>query len=245
MYVIPLLLVIGIRGMWRALWTIQPLDVAKTSPDLALFDFLLGHFFLLLGLEPHFRVVFDAGIDGAADDGAGGGAGDAASGAGVLEAVQGDGGGAAVGDAAVVDEPLLGAEGADELFVVGDEDDAAFELADGHGETAQGVAVQEIGRFVEDEQVGVVPHGAGNHHLYLLSAREGADFVVVGDFGVQAEVLKVLGDDRGLELTVPETLAGGLVVVEFLDELVEAELDEGLARDLGVVLGEEVSPFSV
>lgn len=90
----------------------------------------------------------------------------------------------------------------------------------------------------------VVPHGAGDDDLDFLAAGEGADFVVVGDFGVQAEVVKVLGDDRGLELTVAETFAGGFVVVEFLDELVEAELDEGLARDLGVVFGEEVSPFT-
>jgi hypothetical protein len=30
---------------------------------------------------------------------------------------------------------------------------------------------------------------------------------MVGDFGIQAEIFKVLGDDRRLEFTVSETLA--------------------------------------
>jgi hypothetical protein len=66
---------------------------------------------------------------------------------------------------------------------------------------------------------------------------------VVGDFWVEAEVLKVLRDDGRLQLAVAEAFAGGFVVVKLLDELVEAELDEGLARDLRVVLGEEPAPF--
>jgi hypothetical protein len=67
---------------------------------------------------------------------------------------------------------------------------------------------------------------------------------VVGDVGVQTQVLEVLRDDLGLQLAVAETFAGGFVVVEFLDELVETKLEEGLARDLGVVLGEEAAPFA-
>ena len=35
------------------------------------------------------------------------------------------------------------------------------------------------------------------------------------------------------------------MVVEFLDELVEAEFQEGFARDLGVVFREHVYPFAV
>ena len=106
----------------------------------------------------------------------------------------------ALRDAPLVDVPLLRAQGADELLVVRDEDDAALELADGDGQAAQRVAVQEVGRLVQHQQMRVVPHGAGNDHLDLLPAREGADFVVVGDFRVQPQVFKVLGDD-GLGLS--------------------------------------------
>lgn len=56
-----------------------------------------------------------------------------------------------------VDVPLLGAERADEFLVVGDHDYAAAPVADGDGEAAEGVAVEEVGGFVEDEEVGVVP----------------------------------------------------------------------------------------
>lgn len=137
--------------MRRTLRTIQPLDMPQSSADFPLFDFLLGHLLLLSGAELHLRVIFDARVYSTADDGTSCRAGDAASGAGVFEAVQRDGGVAALGDAAVVDVPLFGAQGADEFFVVGDEDYAAAEFANGYGETAEGVAVQEIGRFVEDE----------------------------------------------------------------------------------------------
>lgn len=55
-----------------------------------------------------------------------------------------------------VDMPLFGAEGADKFFVVRDHDYTTFVLADGDGETTDRVSVQEIGWFVEDEQVRVV-----------------------------------------------------------------------------------------
>ena len=152
---------------------------------------------------------------------------------------------ALVRDAPVCDVPLLRAEGADELLVVGDHHDAASVVADGDGEAAQAVAVEVVGGFVEDEQVRVVPHGAREHDLDLLAAGEARDFVVVGDFGVEAHVFKVLGDDLGLEFAEAEAFTRGLVVVEFLDQFVEAMLDEGFTRDLRVVFGEEADPFAI
>jgi hypothetical protein len=59
---------------------------------------------------------------------------------------------------------------------------------------------------------------------------------VIGDLGVEAEVFEVLGDDGRLQLAIAEAFAGCFVVVELLDELVEAELKEGFARYLTIVL---------
>jgi len=92
--------------------------------------------------------------------------------------------------------------------------------------------------------MGVVPHGTGDDDLDLLTTGQRADLVVVGDFGIETKILKVLADDGRLELTVSETLARSLMVVELLDELGIAKLEEGLARDVRVVLGEEALPFS-
>ena len=94
------------------------------------------------------------GGDVAASDGAGS---DGGSGAGIFEAVEGDGEVAFLGEAAVDDVPLLRAESADEFFVVRDHDHAAFVVADGDGKASEGVAVEEVGGFVEDEEVRVVP----------------------------------------------------------------------------------------
>lgn len=66
-----------------------------------------------------------------------------------------------MGYATVGHVPLLGAEGADEFFVMGYHYDAAFVIADSDGETAEGVAVKEVSRFVEDEKMWVVPHSTG------------------------------------------------------------------------------------
>jgi hypothetical protein len=54
----------------------------------------------------------------------------------------------------------------------------------------------------------------------------------------------VLGDDLGGELTETETLTRSLVIVEFLDKLGETAVDEGLAGDLGVILGKHELPFT-
>lgn len=147
-------------------------------------------------------------------------------------------------DAPVRDVPLLGTQRADELFVVGDHDDAAFVVADRDGEAAKGVAVEVVGGFVEDEEVRVIPHGAREDDFDFLAAGETGDFVVVGDVRVEADVFEVLGDDFGREFTEAEAFARGFVVVEFLDEFVEAEVHEGFAGDLGVVFWEHVDPFS-
>lgn len=118
----------------------------QPAAGLLLLDLLLGQLLLLLGPELHAlardaAIVLGAAVHGTADgagaerggvkaavDGRGG-----LAGAAILEAVERGSGRAAVGDAAVVDVPLLRGEGADELFVVGDHDDAATEVADGDG----------------------------------------------------------------------------------------------------------------
>lgn len=66
---------------------------------------------------------------------------------------------------------------------------------------------------------------------------------MVRDFRIEAEVLEVLGDDGRLELAVAEAFTGRFVVVEFLDELREAQVEESLAGDLRVVFRELVAPF--
>jgi len=60
---------------------------------------------------------------------------------------------------------------------------------------------------------------------------------VVRNVRIEAEVLKVLGDDGRLEVAIAQTLARSFMVVELLDELGEAEVYEGFARDLRIVLG--------
>ena len=210
--------------MRRPLGTVQPLDVPQPAPDLLLLQLLLRLLLLPRGLEPELSpLVLRVDRAGARAARAavrrrrGRAADRARAGPTVLEAIERDGQVAAVRDAAVGHEPLLRAQRADELVVVRDHHHAAAEVADGDGQPAERVAVQVVGRLVQHEQVRVVPHGARQHHLHLLPARQPRDLVVVGDFRVQADVLEVFGDYLGGELAEAEPFARSFVVVEFLD----------------------------
>lgn len=103
---------------------------------------------------------------------------------------------------AVNNVPLLRGQGADELLVVRNHDHAALELADGDGQTAKTVAVQEVSRFVEHEEMGVVPHGASDDDLDFLTAGQRTNLVMVSDLRVETKILKVLADDGRLQLAV-------------------------------------------
>lgn len=178
--------------------------MAESPADLPVLEILLGHLLLLASTESHISRILGAAVNGARGGARydtarhrGGGAGVAATGAGILEAIGQDGEVTLVGNAAVSDVPLLWAKRADELLVMGNHHHTTLVVANGDGKTTEGVTVQEVSRLVKDEEMGVVPHGAGEDDLDLLASGETGDLVVVGDFGVETEVLEVLGDDLG------------------------------------------------
>jgi hypothetical protein len=235
-----------VRG---TLGTVEPLNVTESATDLTFLKLLLGHLLLLLGLELHILVVLHAtvvsAVVSAAHSRAGGGAVDATARTAVLEAVEADSGVTAKGNTAVADVPLLRAESADELFVMGNQYNTTLELANSDGKTTERVSVQEVSRLVKNQKMGVVPHGSGNDDLDLLTTRKRADLVVVCNLRVESEILKMLGNDLGLKLTITETLSRSLVIIELLDKLAEAKLCKSLTRDHGVVLGKETTPLAV
>jgi hypothetical protein len=231
--------------MRRPLRTIQPLNMPQPSADLPLLNLRPCHLLLLLRAELHVPTgILRLTVHRARSRARHRAADITAPGAGVLEAIERHGEVAFMRDAAVSHMPLLGAERADELLVVGDHDDAAFVFANRDGEAPQGVAVEEVGGFVEDEEVRVVPHRAREDDFDFLPAAQTRDLVVVGDLWVEAHVFEVFGDYLGFEDAVAETFARGFVVVEFLDEFREAPFEERFARDLTVEFGEHVEPFA-
>jgi len=161
-------LVVSVRWLRRTLRRVQPLDMSQLPTHLALLLLRTSHLLLLLGLELERSVlcVRDLGtwqggrgrcVAGGADVAAGhGAAADAGAQAwstwcAVLEAVERDGKLRFRCQATGVDVPLFWAQGADEFFVVGNHDDTTLIFADGDGKTSNGVTVQKVGWFVEDE----------------------------------------------------------------------------------------------
>ena len=231
--------------MRRPLGAVEPLNVPQASPDLTLLHLSARHLLLFLGLELHVASVFDVGVSRTCGCTADITASNAAARSGVLEAVERHSEMAFVRHAAVGDVPLLGTQCAHEFLIMGDHNDATFVLADGYSEATQRITVQEIGGFVQDEQMRVVPHGTCEDDLNFLAAAEAGDLVVVGNLGVKTNVFEVLGDYFGLEDAVTETFARCFVIIKFLDKFCEAPFEEGLARDLAVEFGEHMHPFAV
>ena len=80
----------------------------------------------------------------------------------------------------------------DELRVVRDDDDASLVDVDCLGHRPKRVTVEVVGRLVEDDDVRRVPHGAREHDLDLLPARERAHARVRPKLGREADVAQVV-----------------------------------------------------
>jgi len=140
----------------------------ETSADLSLLHLSTSQLLLLPGTELHGRIIgvglhgragrgVACGADIAAGDGTGNtGVESGSARSAVLESVKGDSEMSLGREATSVDVPLLWTESTDEFFVVGNHNDTTFVVANGHSETTNGVTVQEIGRLVENEEMGVV-----------------------------------------------------------------------------------------
>ena len=77
------------------------------------------------------------------------------------------------GDRSILDHPELGGDGIDEIAVVGDEEDGAFEILQRILEHFLSRNVEMIRRLVEQQQAGVVEHQFGQSHPALLAAAQG------------------------------------------------------------------------
>ena len=163
--------------------------MSQPPPHLPLLDLRPGKLLLLLRLEFHVRVVFPTRVCRRRRSARDVAAHVAAAGAGVLEPVERDSEMAFVRHAAVGDVPLLGAESADEFFVVRDpafrlvllvweidgaclHHDTAFVIPNRDRQSTQRIAIQEVRRLVKHEQMRIIPHRARQNHFHLLPTTE-------------------------------------------------------------------------
>jgi hypothetical protein len=107
---------------------------------------------------------------------------------------------------------------------VGDDEDTSLEGLEGGDEGSERLAVEVVGRLVEDDDVGTTPGSGGENDLDLLSSRETTHGVVGGELGLETEVGEVslnLLTDEGTE----ETSLLGLTRVDLHDLQDEKEGD--------------------
>ena len=130
-----------------------------------------------------------------------------------------------------------------EIAVVADDDDAAVEILEVLLENLQGIDVEVVGRFVEDEEVGALHQHGAEIEPALLASRELVDVVLLLQ-GREHEVLEELHGRQtsaASEVDVFGYLADGVDDLHLLVELhavltVVAEAD-GLADDEAAAVG--------
>ena len=131
----------------------------------------------------------------------------------------------------VLEVPHLGADLVDELRVVRDDDDAALVEVDRLRHRAERVAVEVVGRFVQDDNVRRVPHGRGQHDLDLLATRECAHASVRRKLRLKPHVVQVAFDELLGQRADELRRLGGDALVRVLEQLGEARRHELLAGD--------------
>lgn len=144
---------------------------------------------------------------------------------------------------AVDDGPDLLGEILGELGRVRDDDDTALEGLQRLGERAEGVAVEVVGRLVEDDQVRTLPRAGRKHDLDTLATGETQHAGVGNELGIETEVGAVLLDllaDQGTELSGGESL----LLIDLGDHLLMGGENLG-TWDPGVVGGHHRSPSLV
>jgi len=135
-----------------------------------------------------------------------------------------------------IDRPLLNSDSVSELAVVGNNDHSTTKVLDGQGQSSERVTIQVVGGLVQDQQMGVEPHGGGKDDLDLLTTGKTANTAVGGELGIKSEITQVLLDLNSGQGAGPGTSLGSLLVVEGLEDLLETPLLKLLTGNPGVVL---------
>jgi len=135
-----------------------------------------------------------------------------------------------------IDRPLLNSDSVSELAVVGNNDHSTTKVLDGQGQSSERVTIQVVGGLVQDQQMGVEPHGGGKDDLDLLTTGKTANTAVGGELGIKSEITQVLLDLNSGQGAGPGTSLGSLLVVKGLKDLLETPLLELLTGNPGVVL---------
>ena len=73
----------------------------------------------------------------------------------------------------------VGADSIEEPAVVGDNEGGACEFGEGFFKGAQGVDIEVVGGFIEEQDVGAFGEGLGEMHAVAFTAREDADFLLL------------------------------------------------------------------
>ncbi|SPQ23864.1 1521e1a3-eedc-455a-b5da-4054f20718a4 [Thermothielavioides terrestris] len=110
---------------------------------------------------------------------------------------------------AVHDSPDFLGQVLGELGAVGDDDDTTLELLQRLGQCTKRVAVEVVGRLIENDQVRTLPRASGKNNLDTLATRQTAHAGVGYQLGIQTEVGAVRLDlpaDQGAELARSEGL---------------------------------------
>mmetsp|Transcript_2765 Transcript_2765/g.7577 ORF Transcript_2765/g.7577 Transcript_2765/m.7577 type:complete len:646 (-) Transcript_2765:295-2232(-) len=127
-------------------------------------------------------------------------------------------------------DPGLGAHRRRELRVVADQYNPTLEAIDGFCKSAERLAVEVVGRFVQNDNMGMVPHRGRKHHLDLLPARELTDTAVGAVLFVETNVLEMLLHVRRRQWSLERSAARRDLLVDLLQLLAPAHAFQFVER---------------
>ena len=118
----------------------------------------------------------------------------------------------------------------EEVTVVADNEAGAAEVDESFLEDAQGLEVEVIGRFIEDEEIPAAAQNLSQQHPVALAAREVADAVIDARVG-EEEALEVTANreffftELDEVFIAPDLLEDAEVIVELQASLVDVIVD--------------------
>ncbi|KAH3685868.1 hypothetical protein WICPIJ_003157 [Wickerhamomyces pijperi] len=152
------------RWLWSTLRTTQPIDVSETTTFFLELLFVSGHLLLLdSDLDVSRRVIVLGGLSRRSRSRSWS---TLFRTRGIVFETSVIDNSVALGDhGTVLNDPLFWTQSTDEFIVVRNHNNTTSPVSNGDSQTTQGVSIQIIGRFIQDQQMWVVPHGTGNDNL--------------------------------------------------------------------------------
>mmetsp|Transcript_92680 Transcript_92680/g.267637 ORF Transcript_92680/g.267637 Transcript_92680/m.267637 type:complete len:737 (+) Transcript_92680:19-2229(+) len=131
-----------------------------------------------------------------------------------------------------VHDPCFRTKLGNEFVVVRNDDNSSLEILNCSSKSSQTLTVKVVGRFVQNDNVRLHPHGSGQNNLDFLSSRKSRHTVVRSEFTVKTASFQVLFDVLGRKRLDEHTSKLGKLEIYCLHGLLPSHLLQSFGRQV-------------